>query len=148
MSFSFNKEIVCYALGPTNGKGNELTQWVMKGNGNVVPRQTLRLLNVAEMHKTLPADWDPYEEYDDDDEFARSPPEVEGTVNSNDILIDQQQAYERIINAEVQLHHEDNLTTGKVKRRVLGHSNTTTGSWYDNPMLNSIVYEVEFPDKE
>eukprot|EP00957_Ditylum_brightwellii_P188641 14360942-Ditylum_brightwellii.AAC.1 len=69
----------------------------MKGNGNVVPRQILRLLQVEELNskteirsrnlfnslikwrwgtsmnpppETTPNDWDPYDEYEDDDERA------------------------------------------------------------------------------
>eukprot|EP00957_Ditylum_brightwellii_P194104 14782580-Ditylum_brightwellii.AAC.1 len=55
--------------------------------------------------ETTPDDRDPYDEYDDDDENARSLPEVEETVDANSILIDQQPAYDKIINAKVQLHH-------------------------------------------
>eukprot|EP00957_Ditylum_brightwellii_P102041 7777371-Ditylum_brightwellii.AAC.1 len=50
MSFPFNKEILGRVLGPTKGEGNEMTQWVMKGNGNVVLRQTLMLLKVEELN--------------------------------------------------------------------------------------------------
>eukprot|EP00957_Ditylum_brightwellii_P119803 9140705-Ditylum_brightwellii.AAC.1 len=73
---------------------------------------------------------------------------MEETVDANGTLIDQQQAYDKIINAEVQLHHEDHITTGKAKRRALGPHGRTAGSYHDNPMLNSLVYKVEFPDGE
>eukprot|EP00957_Ditylum_brightwellii_P126095 9612311-Ditylum_brightwellii.AAC.1 len=176
MSFPFNKEVLGCILGPTKGEGNEMAQWVMKGNANVVPHQTSRSLNVAELnsetkirsHKnfnlmierrwglpiypsseTTPNNWDPYEDNEDDeddDEIAKPLPEVDETVDANDTLIDQQPAYDRIINAEVQLHHQDHLTTGKVKRRALGPNGKTAGSYHDNPILNSTVYEVKFPD--
>eukprot|EP00957_Ditylum_brightwellii_P199837 15234212-Ditylum_brightwellii.AAC.1 len=69
----------------------------MKDNGNIVPCQTLRLLNVEELNskteiiscnlfgslverrwgtsmnpppETTPNNWDPYNEYEDDDEKA------------------------------------------------------------------------------
>eukprot|EP00957_Ditylum_brightwellii_P024850 1878872-Ditylum_brightwellii.AAC.1 len=83
-----------------------MAQWVMKGNGNVVPRQTLRLLkrrwgtSIYPPLETTPNDWDPYDEYEDDDEIARSLPETEETDNANGTLIDQQPAYDKIINAE------------------------------------------------
>eukprot|EP00957_Ditylum_brightwellii_P034004 2575514-Ditylum_brightwellii.AAC.1 len=78
----------------------------MKGNGNVVPRQTLRLLRIEELNseteirrcklfdslierrwgtfmnpspETTLDDWDQYDEYEDDDEKARSLPEMEET---------------------------------------------------------------------
>eukprot|EP00957_Ditylum_brightwellii_P062977 4779512-Ditylum_brightwellii.AAC.1 len=46
------------------------------------------------------------------------------------------------------MHHQDHITTGKVKRRVLGHDGRTAGSYHDHPMLNSTIYEVEFLDGE
>eukprot|EP00957_Ditylum_brightwellii_P196209 14950317-Ditylum_brightwellii.AAC.1 len=142
-----------------------MAQWVMKGNGNVVPRQTLTLLNVEELNskteirssnlfdslierrwgtsmnpqpETTPDDWNPYDEYEGDDKKARSLPEMEET----------QPAYDKITNAEVQLHHQYHITADKVKRRALGLNSRTAGSYHDNPMLNSTVYKLEFPDRE
>eukprot|EP00957_Ditylum_brightwellii_P048113 3652243-Ditylum_brightwellii.AAC.1 len=129
-----------------------MAQWVMKGNDNVVPHQTLRSLNVDELNsqteirvcklfdsmikkrwgssinpppETTPDDQDPYEEYEDEDEVSRSLPEIKETVDANGTLIDQQPAYDTIINAEGQLHHQDHFKTGKVKRRVLGPNGRT-----------------------
>eukprot|EP00957_Ditylum_brightwellii_P164901 12554949-Ditylum_brightwellii.AAC.1 len=50
MSFPFNKEILGRVLGPAKGAGNKMAQWVLKGNGNVVPRGTLRSLKVDELN--------------------------------------------------------------------------------------------------
>eukprot|EP00957_Ditylum_brightwellii_P174928 13319845-Ditylum_brightwellii.AAC.1 len=129
MSSPFNKEVLGCILGPAKSAGNEMAQWVMKGNVNVMPHQTLKSLNMEELNserktrslklfdsmimrrwgmsinppsETTPNDQDPYEEYDDDDEIARSLPEMEEKVDANGILIDQQPAYNRNINAEVQ----------------------------------------------
>jgi hypothetical protein len=175
MSFPFNKEILGCILGPAKGEGNEMAQWVLKSNGNVVPRRTLRLLKVEDLNseteirsynlfdsliekrwgtsmnpspETTPDDWDPFDEYEDDDEKARSLPEVEETFDTNGTLIDQQPAYNKIISAEVQLQHRDHSATGKVKRRALGLDGRTADSYHDTPMLNSTVYKVEFPDRE
>eukprot|EP00957_Ditylum_brightwellii_P144425 11001793-Ditylum_brightwellii.AAC.1 len=49
---------------------------------------------------TTPNYQDPYEEYEANDEIARFLPEMEQTVDANGTLIDQQPAYNRIINAE------------------------------------------------
>eukprot|EP00957_Ditylum_brightwellii_P143670 10945665-Ditylum_brightwellii.AAC.1 len=73
---------------------------------------------------------------------------MEETVDANGTLIDQQPAYDKIINVEVQLHCYDHITTGKVKRRVLWPNGKTVSSYHDNPMLNSAIYKVEFPDRE
>ena len=37
--------------------------------------------------------------------------------------------------------------TGKVKRHALGPGGRTI-SWSDNPIMNSMIYEVEFPDRQ
>eukprot|EP00957_Ditylum_brightwellii_P019018 1431766-Ditylum_brightwellii.AAC.1 len=50
MSFPFNQEILGRVLGPAKSEVNEMAQWAMKGNGNVVPRRTLRLLKVEELN--------------------------------------------------------------------------------------------------
>eukprot|EP00957_Ditylum_brightwellii_P048300 3665646-Ditylum_brightwellii.AAC.1 len=127
MSSPFNEEILDCILGPAKGKGNKMAQWTMKNNGNVMPNQTLRLLNVEELNseakirscnlfdsmierrwdlsihpppETTLNDQDSYKEYEDDDEIARSLPETEETVDANCTLIDQKSAYNRIINAE------------------------------------------------
>eukprot|EP00957_Ditylum_brightwellii_P177754 13540006-Ditylum_brightwellii.AAC.1 len=98
--------------------------------------------------ETAPNDWDPYDKYKDDDKKARSLPEMEETLDANGTLIDQQPVDNKIINGEVQLHHQGHITTGKVKRRALGANGKTAGSYHDNPMLNSTVYKVEFLDGE
>ena len=36
--FPHNQEVLGHVLGPARGEGNELSQWVLKSNGNVVPR--------------------------------------------------------------------------------------------------------------
>ena len=89
---------------------------------------------------------DSFEEYYDDFEEPRIIPEVEDAVDSSGRLINQQPMYDRIINAEVQMQNGNELSTGKVVRRALGPDGKMTGSYADNPILNSIVYEVEFPD--
>ena len=51
--FPFNKEVLGWILGPAKGEGNEMAQWVLKANGNVVPRHTARPLTVTETHSTM-----------------------------------------------------------------------------------------------
>ena len=40
-AFPHNREVLGWILGPAQGKGNEMAQWVLKANGQVVPRQSL-----------------------------------------------------------------------------------------------------------
>ena len=51
--FPFNKEVLGRILGPAKGEGNEMAQWVLKANGNVIPQCTARPLTVAETHSTM-----------------------------------------------------------------------------------------------
>jgi hypothetical protein len=48
-SFPFEKEQLGRCLGPTKNEGNEMAQWVLKDNGKVLPRRTLRRLSTAEL---------------------------------------------------------------------------------------------------
>ena len=57
--FSHNQEVLGHVLGPARGEGNELSQWVLKSNGNVVPRWTVWALQLAEIHSdTEKHKWD------------------------------------------------------------------------------------------
>ena len=87
-----------------------------------------------------------FDEYEDDDESKQVVPDVEDTVDATGKLLNQQPAYERIINTEVALQLEEEVTTGKVTRRALGPNGQVAGTYDDNPFLNTIIYEVEFPD--
>ena len=174
--FPFNQEVLGRVLGPARGEGNEMSQWILKANGNVVPRRSPRPLNSVELHDpdeiekrktfdalierrwgtsinppkvkdTQPSDTDDeFEEYRDEDEEPRIIPDIEDAVDANGRLLNQQPAYDKIINSEVQLQLGDDMVTGKVSRRALGPDGKVAGSYDDNPVLNSIVYEVEFPD--
>ena len=47
---------------------------------------------------------------------------------------------------EVLLPHGEGLQLAKVVRRSLDENGKLVGSYSDNPILNSLLYEVEFPD--
>ena len=38
---------------PVRGSGNEMAQWILKANGRVVPRRSLRPLKVDELHNSV-----------------------------------------------------------------------------------------------
>ena len=82
------------------------------------------------------------ERYEDEDEPARPIPDIEESVDANGRVLNQLPAHDRLLNAEVQLQHDDRVTTGKVKRRALGPDGNMVGKYDNNPMLNSIMYEV------
>ena len=84
--------------------------------------------------------------YVDEDEVARDLPEMEDAVDSTGDLINQQPMYDNMLNSEVSMQLNDRMSTGKVARLSLGPDGRTTGSYDNNPMLNTVVYNVDFPD--
>ena len=51
-----------------------------------------------------------------------------------------------LINQEVLMQHGENMSVGKITQRSLGPDGKTAGSYSESPLLNSIVYDVEFAD--
>ena len=179
-AFPNQREVLGRVLGPSRGEGNEMCQWVLKANGKVVPRRSVRPLHEAEIHS--PCEIRKRETFDEliershgtsinppkvaeqvkqgdseaDDtsgsavetDLPEVPeyPEVEDTVDSTGKVLNQQPAYDKLINAEILLQLDDKMTMGKVKGRSIGDHGKVMGSYHDNPILNSIVYDVEFPD--
>jgi hypothetical protein len=89
---------------------------------------------------------DDLDEYQDDDEAAQLIPDIEDTVDVNGKLLNQHPAYDQIINAEVALQLGDEMLLGRVTKRAVGPDSTLTGSYDNNPYINTMIYEVEFPD--
>ena len=84
--------------------------------------------------------------YEDHEQQEQPTLEVEDIVDSNGKLINQQPAYDQIINAEVQLQLGEEMVAGKVIQRTIGPDGQVTGKYDNNPCLNSIIYDVEFLD--
>ena len=97
-----------------------------------------------------PAMEDPTNEnfLDDDDEMdgPAESPNHEDILDSMGRILEQQPAFDKIINAEVMIQNGDEMAMGKVTRRSLEADGRTTGTYHDNPFLNTITYDVEFPD--
>ena len=72
-------------------------------------------------------------------------PEVEDIVDSTGRVLNQQPAYDKLINAEILLQLDDKMVMKKVQGWSLGDNGKVMGSYDDNPILNSID-DVEFPD--
>ena len=166
------KELLGRVLGPTKGDGNEMAQWILTSKGTVVPRRTMRPLTVAEIFshtehkrrawfdrlierkhgtsinptKQTREEKEDIEPYSDDYEKPRKIPDYDEPVDANGRLLNQNPEYDKIINAEVQLQLGDEISRGVVKRRAVGPEGKAVGAYDDNPKLNSMVYEVEFPD--
>ena len=85
---------------------------------------------------------DPYDEMDEPVES----PDHEDILDSMGRILEQQPAFDKIINAEVMIKNGDEMAMGKVARQSLDADGMTTGTYHDNPFLNTITYDVEFPD--
>ena len=97
-----------------------------------------------------PATEDPTNEnnLNDDDEMDGpvESPNHEDILDSMGRILEQQPAFNKIINAEVMIQNGDEMAMGKVTRRSLEDDGRMTGTYHDNPFLNTITYDVEFPD--
>ena len=84
---------------------------------------------------------------DVDDNIKPQPlsPDIEDSVDHNGQLLNQHPAYDRLLNAEVQLQLGEEYITGTVRRRALGPDGNISRKYDNNPHLN-IMYEVEFID--
>ena len=60
--------------------------------------------------------------------------------------LEQQPAFDKIINTEVMIQNGDEMAMGKVARRSLDADGRMTGTYHNNPFLNTITYDVEFPN--
>ena len=160
-AFPNNKEVLGRVLGPARGAGNEMAQWILKANGRVVPRRSLRPLKVDEIHSpveikkrevfdefikrrwgtpmTPPNTQHPkaFKKYEDHEQQEQPTLEVEDIVDSTGKLINQQPAYDQIINAEVQLQLGEEMVTGKVIQTTIGPDGQVTGTYDNNPFLRT-----------
>ena len=169
-AFPNNKEALGRVLGPARGAGNEMTQWILKAKWQNCHKKIPQTPQVDEIHgpveikkrevfdelikrrwgtpMTPPNTQQPkaFENYEDHEQQEQPTLEVEDIVDSTGKLINQQPAYDQIINAEVQLQLGEEMVNGKVIQRTIGPHGQVTGTYDNNPFLNSIIYDVEFPD--
>ena len=153
-----------------------MAQWVLKANGQVVPRQSLRPLTTTERHSLVeekkcnvfdvliemsmgtsinpppttedrdPTMEEPTNQNDLDDDMNEpvESPDHEDILDSTGRILEQQPAFDKIINAEVMIQNGDEMAMGKVARQSLNADGRMTGTYHDNPFLNTITYDVEF----
>jgi hypothetical protein len=171
-SFPMPDEVLGRCLGPAQGIGNAMSQWILKANGKVIARRTLRPLTHIEISSETEIrkrqEWDvlaearwgsPFEppidvtcdpdllnEYEDDDEKARVLPEFTDPVDAFGSPIDQQPAYDTMLNTELMLPNGDSYKPAKVVRRTIGPDGQARGSYHQQPELNTMTYDVEFDD--
>jgi hypothetical protein len=86
-----------------------------------------------------------FEEDEDVDESARFIPEIEDSVDANGRFLNQMPVYDRILNSEVSLQTGEEMTVGRVTQCAIGPDGHGAGTYDDNPFLNTLIYEAEFP---
>ena len=85
-------------------------------------------------------------EYEDEEEEPQITPEIDEAVDARGKAINLNPPHDTLINANIQLQHEDMMQIGKVTQRAIGPDGKTAGRYDSNPVLNSLIYEVGFPD--
>ena len=190
--FPHAREELGRCLGPCKNEGNEMCQWILQRNGQIVPRRALRRLTTHELSASNEAeaskraafnlsirerygdsmslgpeettlqpsgeepaedslgneDSGPFEEfiaYEDEDEEPRLVPEAD-IVDAAGKPVNQQSTTDVLLNAELLLPHGESQQLAKVVRRAVDQDGKVIGSFNENPILNTLVYEVEFPD--
>jgi hypothetical protein len=172
--FSLATEVLGRYLGPSLYTGNAMCCWILKGNGRIVSRRTIRPLtdiehtSDVEIQKrnkfieltiakygdgyltppTVVKDEEEYDPFADDEEYPSNIPEFSDPVDSSGKAINQQPAYDKMIQAEVRLPQNGEFKRGKVIGRSVDATGKTTGTYDENPILNSVIYDIEFPDGE
>ena len=90
-------------------------------------------------------DWDLDLYEDDEDGGAPSIPEAD-FVDAAGKPVLQQSFADTLINAEVLLPHEESTALATVLRRTVDENGRMIGTYNDNPLLNTMVYDCVFPD--
>ena len=96
--------------------------------------------------KPIPEICTPYE--DDYDEYQSSFPDDDDTVDSDGTAAFEKPIDENLIHAEVNLSQGEKIQGAK----VIGHTKESNGEmvekYNDNPLLKSMLYDVQLPDGE
>ena len=89
---------------------------------------------------------DDHHEHARDNEEPRMIPNIEDSVDPTSKVANKQPFYGMFVNAEVELQVGDLIHTVKVIVRLVAPKGAMEDSYDKNPMLNSLLYDVEFPN--
>jgi len=87
-----------------------------------------------------------FEPYEDDEPGEKPSPVPDADNAYAAIAIDDVDVWDGYLNAEVLLPHDGSNQTGRVKERAKAPDGSLTGKANPNPILDTRVYVVEFPD--
>ena len=170
-NFPENKEKLGRILGPVRNEGNEMAQSVLTSKGTVITRRTMRRLKTAELHsesekkkravfdalidkklgnsmafpsKPDPKSFIPYS--DDSDGEPELLPEDNDPLDKDGSAMFEKPITDQLIHAEVHLPQGDSIKAARVIGRSKDSNGQIIGVYDENPLLNTLVYDVEFPD--
>jgi hypothetical protein len=169
--FPINKEKLGRVLGPLKNEGNEMAQAVLTANGKVVPRRSIRHLRPDELNsdveksKRQAFDKSIHDKLGNSTTFPSTPTSSPSDVSIDGDIIEQepsdtassqadsadtfdQPMTDPLINSSVRLAQGDVLQTAKVLGHSINNDGSVTGTYNDNPILNTFMYDVGFPDGE
>jgi hypothetical protein len=114
----------------------------------MIERRWGTFINSPKLESTIDDD---FAECDDEEEDPANPTiDIEDAVDGKGRLINHQPAWGRMLQAEIAINKDTQagpvVCKGVVKRRAVAPSGCTTGIHDSNPLLNTMVYEVEFDD--
>ena len=144
-------------LGPSDGIGNEMAVWILRLDGRIISRQTARPLNSEEVNSHLEKarrqafDMAIKAKLGDSIHLPKKEDEPRewsylGDVGEGEIPDTDDDAYDVLVNTEVILPHQDKQHHAVVIGRHQRKDGTRIGNRDENPMLNTAVYDVRFPD--
>jgi len=168
--FPEDKMVLGRDLGPAIDIGPAMSRKILKENGQVVIRSTVRSLNEDELmsedkkakrkafdenvHKVLGDAFRPEDFKDDPDMSDIDTPTYEAYEDDADGACEyipdiddaDPDTHDRYVGAEVQMSIGDKVMSGKVQRRKREADGSLKGTAHPNPILDTRTYEVEFPD--
>jgi hypothetical protein len=167
-SFPGDEEIYGCWLGPADNVGQAMCYWILKENGKVVARSTVRPLTDEELHdeneKARCFEFDKnvqeiiggYEDLSllDDEDFRNDELElpIEDSEAVDDVKLrrevkdDLVSGPDPFIGAKVYMPHGDRTEIAKVLGRKRGPDGNYIGRAHANPILDSRQFIIEFPD--
>ena len=100
-----------------------------------------------EFDPSNPQDFDPFDftPYESEVEAPATVPEAD-IIDAAGKPINQQSVADLLLNAEVLLPQGETTQMAKVVRRAVDDDGKLVGNFNENPILNTLVYEVQFPD--
>ena len=88
-----------------------------------------------------------FDNFEDEEKFVKKQrPMPQPIYDATGKTINQQPVHDNLVEKEVRLRHNNEVTRGKVVGRTVTDNGLTCGTYSNNPYHNTIVYDVEFPD--